>query len=41
MPWDSPLAALESLITRLEEESNWPPGRLIDLLIERSEAGTT
>lgn len=37
--WDSPLAALESLMEHLEKTSVWRPGPLIDLLLERSETG--
>jgi len=48
--WDAPLAALESLLDRLAllpdgtrpsggQRVHWPPGKLIDLLIERSETG--
>lgn len=48
--WDAPLAALESLLDRLElrpdgkspargEISHWPPGKLIDLLLERVNTG--
>ena len=48
--WDAPLAALESLLDRLAllpdgtrpsggQRVHWPPGKLIDLLIDRSETG--
>lgn len=48
--WDAPLAALESLLDRLAllpdgtrpscgQLVHWPPGKLIDLLIDRSEIG--
>lgn len=48
--WDAPLAALESLLDRLtllpdgtrpsgDQRVHWPPGKLIDLLIDRSETG--
>lgn len=37
--WDSPLAALESLMMHLEESPSWSPGSLIDLLLARAETG--
>ena len=37
--WDAPFKALELFITRLEEQSEWPPGPLIDLLLERGSSG--
>ncbi|KAI5121320.1 hypothetical protein M0805_003787 [Coniferiporia weirii] len=37
--WDGPLAALESLMVRLEDVPSWPAGALIDLLLARSETG--
>jgi gamma-tubulin complex component 4 len=48
--WDAPLAALESLLDHLAllpdgtrpndgQRVHWPPGKLIDLLINRSETG--
>lgn len=33
--WETPLVALESLVTHLEKESPWPAGKLIDLLLAR------
>lgn len=36
--WDNPLAALETLVAKLES-STWPAGTLIDLLLARSETG--
>jgi len=38
-PWDAPLKSLELLVDRLEEETEWPPGPLIDLLLERANTG--
>ena len=37
--WNSPLAALDSLMSTLEKEVYWPAGRLIDLLLSRAETG--
>ncbi|KAF9469850.1 Spc98 family-domain-containing protein [Collybia nuda] len=37
--WDSPLAALMSLIDELESEEHWRPGPLIDMLLARSHTG--
>jgi gamma-tubulin complex component 4 len=37
--WDAPLKSLELLVDRLEEENEWPPGPLIDLLLERANTG--
>ncbi|KAH8120084.1 Spc98 family-domain-containing protein [Phellopilus nigrolimitatus] len=37
--WDNPLAALEFLMSRLEEAPSWPAGSLVDLLLARSETG--
>lgn len=37
--WDSPLAALSSLIDELESEEYWKPGPLIDMLLARSHTG--
>lgn len=37
--WDSPLAALESLLHQVEVTPNWPPGAFIDLLLGRSDTG--
>ncbi|OCB86154.1 hypothetical protein A7U60_g6743 [Sanghuangporus baumii] len=37
--WETPLVALESLVVQLEKESPWPAGKLIDLLLVRSETG--
>lgn len=33
--WDSPLIALESLVSHLESQPIWPAGTLIDLLLVR------
>ena len=37
--WDVPLKALELFVNRLEEQSEWPPGPLIDHLLERADSG--
>jgi gamma-tubulin complex component 4 len=37
--WDAPLTALVSLLAEIESQSEWLPGRLIDLLIARSRTG--
>jgi hypothetical protein len=37
--WDSPLAALEALLKQVEDRDDWPPGQLIDLLLEKSNTG--
>lgn len=37
--WDAPLKALELFVGRLEEQSEWHPGPLIDLLLERANSG--
>ncbi|KAH7916487.1 Spc98 family-domain-containing protein [Hygrophoropsis aurantiaca] len=37
--WDSPLAALESLMNQLESQERWQPGPLIDMLLARSRTG--
>jgi gamma-tubulin complex component 4 len=37
--WDAPLKALELFVDRLEEQSEWQPGPLIDLLLERANSG--
>lgn len=37
--WDSPLAALEVLLRQVEQTRHWPPGQLIDLLLEKSNTG--
>ena len=37
--WDAPLASLETLLEQLQTDAQWPPGRLIDLLMMRSNTG--
>jgi gamma-tubulin complex component 4 len=37
--WDAPLKALELFVNRLEQQLEWPPGPLIDLLLERAGSG--
>lgn len=37
--WDGPLKALELFVNQLDEQSQWMPGPLIDLLLERSSSG--
>lgn len=38
-PWDAPLKSLQLLTDRLEQESEWPPGPLVDILLERANTG--
>ncbi|KAF5368354.1 hypothetical protein D9758_002227 [Tetrapyrgos nigripes] len=37
--WDAPLALLITLVEELEERKDYPPGPLIDLLLQRSKTG--
>ncbi|KAG2156609.1 Spc98 family-domain-containing protein [Suillus bovinus] len=37
--WDSPLAALETLMNQLQAQKHWQPGPLIDMLLARSKTG--
>ncbi|THV07503.1 gamma-tubulin ring complex protein [Dendrothele bispora CBS 962.96] len=37
--WDAPLVALVSLVEEMESRKDYPPGPLIDLLLERSKTG--
>ncbi|KAK1233671.1 hypothetical protein PQX77_003166 [Marasmius sp. AFHP31] len=37
--WDAPMVALTALIEELEAQTDWQPGPLIDLLLERSRTG--
>ncbi|KAF8528023.1 gamma-tubulin ring complex protein [Hysterangium stoloniferum] len=37
--WDAPFKALGHLIDQLEGRAEWPPGPLIDLLLERANSG--
>ena len=37
--WDAPLASLETLLEDLQAEKPWQPGRLIDMLLTRSNTG--
>ncbi|EJD04192.1 uncharacterized protein FOMMEDRAFT_121761 [Fomitiporia mediterranea MF3/22] len=38
--WETPFIAVESLVSQLEKEGPWPAGKLIDLLLVRSETGS-
>ena len=37
--WDAPLASLSTLLTDLKKQQDWPPGKLIDMLMTRSNTG--
>lgn len=37
--WDAPLYSLESLLEEIQAQEKWLPGRLIDLLLTRSNTG--
>ncbi|GJJ09549.1 hypothetical protein Clacol_003772 [Clathrus columnatus] len=37
--WDAPMKALELFIDRLEQKPSWPPGPLIDLIMDRTDSG--
>ncbi|KAJ8453455.1 hypothetical protein ONZ45_g19709 [Pleurotus djamor] len=37
--WESPLAALVSLVEEISSQETWPPGPLIDMLLMRSNTG--
>jgi len=37
--WDAPLKALDNFVGQLEAKPLWPPGPLIDILLERANSG--
>ncbi|KAJ3558979.1 hypothetical protein NM688_g616 [Phlebia brevispora] len=37
--WDAPLSSLEALLEDLQTQQEWPPGRLIDMLLTRASTG--
>ncbi|EPQ60352.1 hypothetical protein GLOTRDRAFT_113017 [Gloeophyllum trabeum ATCC 11539] len=37
--WEAPLAALQALVDKLQAEQHWPPGTLIDMLMNKARTG--